>query len=1023
MDDAKLTMKNRTGTMRQDAVGASDLEAASASGPASSTPRYESAVAANPRDTHALKQLAILKTQDGDLHGAVDYFRRFLDIEPRDRGALKTLGRVMLAQGDSAGAQSCYERALQIDPKDGSAHEFLADLHFAAGRHEDAIAGYRAALEFDRSLSGAHSRLGATLYALDEIGEARTHLERALEIDGKDADAHNNLGNVLISEGSAADAIEHYQAASGINPNWAPPHHNLGRALAKLGREEEAVAACREALRLDPDDPEIARTLADMLAAADNVDEAIDVLKAACKNAPGDLATLFALGVNYIARRDWEDAVAAFENASAIVSTSPDILNNLACAYLELKKYDAAIEAANRATAADPSYALAYNTLASSYSGKFMYEESVRACDRALELDPTLFAAAHNRGLALRRLGRVDEAQRQLEAAVQISPGSPEGHGGLAALYGEIGMSDKAEAYYRKAIRVATEPGDYIYGLATLLQSDGRADDLMVEGQRLLSNDPECVLGYLLRAMGLSLLKRYSETEDALLVALEVDPDHFECLRTLAAHYHSWWRLDEAASVYERILEISPDNPNVLSKLLDVSLSQCNWKDYEKFSRELIDRVKSDIATGTVLTADVFSLQALPLDYAFIAEAARNRATAYADEMEWAKPGVDFSFRPHDRRKIRIGYVLAYTWFHSLPLVLKEIIERHDRAHFEVYGYSLQRGDDSDFDRSYRAAFDQFRDLKADSPLSAARSIYQDGLDILVDVAGQTAVNCMQILTFRPAPIQAHYLGYSITTGADYVDYLITDDTYIPSELEPHCSEALVRLPDTFMATTRAAISAEPTCRSDHDLPEDAFVLCNFNHPCKFEPQIFGAWMRIMTRLPNSVLWLADWSSATRRNLRREAEDRDVSGDRLIFAPILGHAEHCDRLRLADVAVDPHYHGGGVTTVDALWCGVPVVTICGKTPSSRLGTTLLKAAELPETITGSLGEYEDLVVALANDPERLKTLRRKIWDRRLTCPLFDTERYVRGLERAYQAMWKTHRAGEAPHPINIPRET
>ena len=1017
-------MKNRREAMRQESLGASDSGAASASGPASSTADYESAVAADPRDALSLKRLAILKTQDGDLDGAVDYFRRFLELEPHDLGVLKTLGRVMLAQGDATGAQSCYERALQIDPKDGSACEFLAHLHFAAGRHEEAIAGYRKAVEIDQSLSGSHSRLGAMLYALDEISEARTHLEMALEIDGNDADAHNNLGNVLIAEGSAADAIGHYQMAATINPSWAPPQRNRGRALTKLGRKEEAITAYREALRLVPADPEMACALADGLAAAGKLDEAIDVLKAARERAPDDAETLFSLGVNYLARRDWEDAVAIFEKASAIVPDSPDILNNLACAYLEVEQYDAAIETAKRATAADPSYALAYNTMASSYTGKFMFEESARACDRALELDPTLFAAAHNRGLVLRRLGRVDEARRQLEAAVRISPDSPEGYAGLALLHRELDETDKAVAYYRKAISVATEPDEHVYGLATLLQSEGRADDLRAEGRRLVSDDPKRVAGYLLQAMGLSLDKgRRPETERVLLAALDIDPDDQNCLMALADQYHSQWRLEEAAAVYERILEHSPDNPKILAQLLDVNLSQCNWKGYEKFSRDLIGRVKSDIAKGTKLSADVFSLQALPLDYAFIAAAARNKAKADAEEMAWAKPSVDFSFRPHDRKKIRIGYVLAYTWFHSLPLVLKEIIERHDRSHFEVYGYSLQLGNDTDFDRSYRAAFDQFRDLKADSPVSAARAIYQDDLDILIDVAGQTAVNAMSILTFRPAPVQAHYLGYSITTGADYVDYLITDDTYIPGELEAHCSEALVRLPDTFMATTRAEISAEPTCRADHDLPKNAFVLCNFNHPCKFEPEIFGAWMRIMTRLPNSVLWLGDWSDATRKNLRREAKDRGVSGSRLIFAPIMEHAAHCGRLGLADVAVDPHYHGGGITTVDALWCGVPVVTICGKTPSSRLGATLLKAAEVPETITGSLNEYEDLVVALANDPERLKKLRRKIWDRRLTCPLFDTARHVRGLERAFAAMWKTYRAGEAPHPIRIPRES
>ena len=331
----------------------------------------------------------------------------------------------------------------------------------------------------------------------------------------------------------------------------------------------------------------------------------------------------------------------------------------------------------------------------------------------------------------------------------------------------------------------------------------------------------------------------------------------------------------------------------------------------------------------------------------------------------------------------------------------------------------LRIGDGSEFDLSYRRAFDEFRDLEEDFPDSAARSIHRDDLDILIDVAGQTAINCMPMLSFRPAPIQVHYLGYSITTGADYIDYLITDDIYIPESLEAHCSESLVRLPGTFMATTRAGMSAEATTRAAQQLPDDAFVLCNFNHPCKFEPEIFGVWMRILERIPNSVLWLGDWAGATRKNVLREAQDRGIPGDRLIFAEIVDHTNHSSRLRLADLAVDPHHHGGGITTVDALWSGVPVVTMCGETPSSRLGATLLNAAQLPETITHSLAEYEELVVALANDPRRLKVLRDRLWQDRLSSPLFDSELYVRNLERGYEAMARLYRDGEPPQNIRI----
>ena len=197
-------------------------------------------------------------------------------------------------------------------------------------------------------------------------------------------------------------------------------------------------------------------------------------------------------------------------------------------------------------------------------------------------------------------------------------------------------------------------------------------------------------------------------------------------------------------------------------------------------------------------------------------------------------------------------------------------------------------------------------------------------------------------------------------------------------------------------------------------------MFANFNGQYKMHPHLFSTWMRLLRRVPGSVLWLIECSEATRKNLSREAETRGVSTDRLVYAPHLPHAKHLARHRLADLCLDNLYHGGGVTTSDALWAGLPVLTIAGDTPAGRNGATLLYAAGLPELVTDSLDSYEKLAFELATHPERARAHRGYLEANRLTVPLFDTERLTRHLEIGYEMMWENWAQGNAPKRLSVP---
>jgi protein O-GlcNAc transferase len=315
---------------------------------------------------------------------------------------------------------------------------------------------------------------------------------------------------------------------------------------------------------------------------------------------------------------------------------------------------------------------------------------------------------------------------------------------------------------------------------------------------------------------------------------------------------------------------------------------------------------------------------------------------------------------------------------------------------------------------------DQFIDIRESSHIDAAKRIYADGVDILVDLKGHTKGSRLGILACRAAPIQVHYLGYPGTTGADCIDYLITDRIVTPEEHAPYYSEKLVFLPHCYQVNDhQQEIASRNWNRETLGLPDKGFVFSSFNLPYKIDPVMFDCWMRILQQVPDSVLWLFGDNENTRYNLRQEAADRGVDPDRLVFAQKLEKAEHLSRLQWADLALDTRIVNGHTTTSDSLWAGVPVVVLQGGHFASRVSSSLLHAVGLSELVTYRLEEYEKIAVQLASRPSELKAVRLKLNSNRLKKPLFDTARFVRNLENAYRAMWRIFLEGRAPRQIEV----
>ncbi len=371
------------------------------------------------------------------------------------------------------------------------------------------------------------------------------------------------------------------------------------------------------------------------------------------------------------------------------------------------------------------------------------------------------------------------------------------------------------------------------------------------------------------------------------------------------------------------------------------------------------------------------------------------------------------------QRRLRIGYLSADFHEHATAYLIAGLLESHDRQAFEIFAYSYGPNDPSPMRQRLKSACAHFVSIGTMSDREAAACIHADGIHILVDLKGYTQHARTAILTYRPAPIQAQFLGYPGTMGTRIVDYLIADRFVVPESQFHHYDEHIVHLPDCYQPNDpQRVIGATPT-RTAAGLPATGMVFCSFNETYKITPTMFDIWMRLLQSAAGSVLWLLASNTQAPDNLRREAQARDVDPHRLIFAPRLPYAAHLGRLALADLVLDTLPYNAHTTASDALWSGVPVLTCPGETFASRVAGSLLQTMGLPELITDSLEHYERKARELAEHPEVLAGLKVKVREHRRTSPLFDAVRFARHLESAYRAMWFRYARGEAPATISI----
>lgn len=596
---------------------------------------------------------------------------------------------------------------------------------------------------------------------------------------------------------------------------------------------------------------------------------------------------------------------------------------------------------------------------------------ALAAYDSALLAAPQLAVLHYSRANTLVMLSRWDQAIDALDRCLLLEPG-------------------QAAALYNKAM---------------VLIRMQRWQDALVALDELVRKNPGIADAWNNRSGVLQALGRNEEALESIQQVLKLRPPDARTLHNAGILLSVLKRFDEAQSLLARARQADPGNAEIFGALVLAALHACDWDSLEP----LLPSLFSTLRNGTASLAPL-ALLALSDDPVLQRRCAEQ---SLRTSLAGAEPGAPpMASRAYDHDRIRIGYLSSDFGDHPVAAQVVGLLEKHDRSCFEVIGLFTGRKDGSAQYHRIVKACDQFHDLGGLGSREAAATIRAAEIDILVDLNGPTMGWRPAILKHRPAPVIASFLGYAGTTGADFIDYIIGDPQVTPLTLAPALSEKIVQLPHCFWPSDPHLAEPQALTRNDVGLPPDAFVFCCFNATHKIRPQIFDIWARLLKTVPDSLLWMRDTHPVVNERFRRQLQLRGVDPARLHFAGRTeSFAAHLGRQALADLFLDTFPYNAHATAGDALWAGLPVVTLRGESFVSRVSSSLLTNIGLQALIASTPWDYEAIALSLARDRNRLSDLRRKLAQGRKTAHLFDMDRFVAEIEAVFLDM--------QPRPLNI----
>ena len=638
------------------------------------------------------------------------------------------------------------------------------------------------------------------------------------------------------------------------------------------------------------------------------------------------------------------------------------------------------------------------------------FELVLSKINKIIGLFPNAYELFNLQGVCNAALQRHSSAIDSYRQAIKIKPN-------YAEVYYNMGISqqnqsDLARAIdsYKHAIQIKPNYAGAYYNIGTALRDQGDLVASINSYKQAIQIKPDYADAYY--NMGISFKEHgdLAASINSYKQVLKINPDYADAYLNMGNSLRDQGDLTAAIDSYKQSLKIKPDYHVARAAKLYQQAHICDWIGIET-DENLISAL--GISTQKISPFELLALEDSPNRH-------RLRSEIYA-KNDFPQKSLSLEARPVQKpKRLRVGYFSADFHNHATMYLMAKIFETHNSEAFEIYAYSFGHQSNDEMRQRLVKAVDVFKDVNELADQDVAKLVMQDQIDIAVDLKGYTKSSRTGIFAYRPAPIQINYLGYPGTMGADYIDYIVVDKIVVPAEYQDGYSESIIQLPNSYQVNDNTrVISDRLMYKSQLGLPESGIVFCCFNNSYKVSREEFNIWMRVLGKVQGSVLWLLKVNKFAEENLRKEAEKRGISGDRLVFAEKLPQGEHLARQRLADLFLDTFNYNAHTTASDALWAGLPVVTKLGKGFAARVAGSLLNAIGLPELITETIEDYEALILELAANPQRLAALKEKLATNRLSAPLFDTELFTKHLEDGYEQAYQQYFEKKDPKAIYV----
>ena len=834
-----------------------------------------------------------------------------------------------------------------------------------------------------------------------QLQEAHRLYTAILKVYPNHPDANHNMGLLTFGFGKIELSLQFFKTALEANPSISQFWYSHIVALIKLKRLIDAKALLDQAKSkgIKGDD-------------FDQLEQRLNEASKALPIKPNNADDYHNIGIAFQEQNKLEEAVEAYKKALAI---KPDYVNayyNMGIALQEQSKLVEAIEAYRKVLDIKPDYAKAYYNMGIVLKEQNKLGEAIEAYKKALAIKPDYVYAYNNMGIVLLEQSKLVEAIEAYKKALVIKPDYVEAYYNMGNALKEQNNLEEAIEVYTKALAIKPDDATVYYNMGNALKEQNNLEEAIEAYGKALVIKPDDADAY--NNMGIAL-KEQNKCKEAIEVykkALAIKPDYVEVYYNMGNAFKEQNKLEEAIEAYSKALGINPNHEAARTQKLHQQAHICNWNGIAKDINLVPELGISETYAAPFI---LLSLEDAP-DRHLI------RSEIYT-KANFSQKTLPPKARPSKRpKRIRVGYFSTDFNEHPVAYLIAKVLEQHNRDQFEVFGYSLHSDKKSEIQQRLEKSFDNFADVQSMSDRDIALRARQDEIDIAVNLNGYTGRARTGVFAYRAAPIQVNYLGYPGTMGSNFMDYIVADRFLIPSESQKYFNEKKLYLPNTYLPTDNSReLSKKKITRSDMGLPDDAFVFCCFNNNYKISPNEFDIWMRLLSKVENSVLWLRQSNQFSIINMKKEAQKRNVDPSRLVFAGKVPMDEHLARQRLADLFVDTFTFNAHTTAAEALWAGLPLVTKVGLGFAARVAGSLLNAVGLPELITETEQDYEVLILELATNPTKLAGIKEKLATNRLTQPLFNTELYTKHLENGYNQAYQNYFDGNLPQTIEVPK--